>query len=411
MTLDTLYLPTLSGGGSTTLNGLIAHFVNTWSGSSTCLSLVNRSSDQTLTELPVFSIDTSNRQLEIDSQTTIETRELISMTTLPVLVVGERVGLSPLVVSGLAAVCRYVVKNSHDPALRQVLGFRSNCLQAPAEVSLWTAFCECQMTESTLMFLSRSTDGEDVIELPAALVQFEEHLKQPVRMHNILRHAQQLQQSVASGPIDSKEAASLVSHTYAEGPDMTLADLLLYPCVRLVTDRLTACGVALTEYLPRVALWLLTMATSVDSAWTKATTTALESSLTRLSIIHHSSPAVKVPRVRSTSLYKKDTTRTRPSIVAVNANETARLVDSLNRQRIWPSPECVGEGSTDLPTGLVLLFDSANSTEADDGASFISRIDWSSLPEPAHPRYGQVPGNDLSLPFSCFSFAMSNNCD
>ena len=186
---------------------------------------------------------------------------------------------------------------------------------------------------------------------------------------------------------------------------MTLADLLLYPCVRLVTDRLTACGVALAEYLPRVALWLLTMATSVDSAWTKATTAALESSLTRLSIIHHSSPAVKVPRVRSTSLYKKDTTRTRPSIVAVNANETARLVDSLNRQRIWPSPECVGEGSTDLPTGLVLLFDSANSTEADDGASFISRIDWSALPEPAHPRYGQVPGNDLSLsPFQLFLF-------
>jgi glutathione S-transferase len=359
---------------------------------------VHRSSDQTLSKLPVFSIESSLRQLEIDSQMTVATRELISMTTLPVLVVGERAGSSPLVVSGLAAVCRYVVKNSHDPALHHVLGFRSNCLQAPSEVSLWTAFCECQMTQSTLTFLSRPIDGNDVIELPVALVEFEEHLKQPVRMHNIVRHAQQLQQSAAS--IDSKEAANLVSHTYAEGPDMTLADLLLFPCVRLVTDRLTACGVALAEHLPRVALWLLTMATSVEPAWTKATTTTLESSLTRLTIIHHSPPAVKVPRVRSTSLYKKDSTRTRPSIVAVNANETTRLVDSLNRQGIWPSPECVGEGSTDLPTGLVLLFDSAKSTEADVGVGFIPRIDWSSLPEPAHPRYGQVPGNDL--PFSCY---------
>ena len=380
MTLDTLYLPI--SGDSTTLNGLIAHFINTWSGSSTRLTLVNRSSDQTLTEMPVFPIKTG-LQPELISQITSE--DLISMTTLPVLVVGERTGLCPLVVSGLAAVCRYLVKNSYDLSLHQVLGFRSNCLQAPAEVSLWTAFCECQMPQSTLHFLNQPMDG-DVVELPIALVQLEEHLKQPVRMHNIVRHAQQ--QQPRTTPIDSKEASSLVNHTYAEGPDMTLADLLLYPCVRVVNDRLVGCGVQLSEHLPRVALWLLTMATSVDSAWYTARMTSLESSLTQLRIIHHSSPAVKVPRVRSASLYKRDQAGTRTSsAVPVNTEETTRLVDALNRERLWPAEE------TDLPPQLVLLLDSPSCKVDDNG--FVPRIDWSSLPEPAHPRHGQVPGTVL----------------
>nr|SVE72933.1 EOG090X0615 [Ceriodaphnia reticulata] len=294
---NTLYIPVTNG--STSLNGLVTLFVNNWSGNKTLLTLVDRSSDS---DSPTFPIESALVAQEVDS-------DLVSLTTLPLLVMGERENISRLLVSGLAAVSRHVIKESDDPAARKALGFRGNCLQAPAECSIWTSFCEVQMIQSTILFLLQSP--VDVVEIPAALVKFEEHLKQPIRMHNIVKRWQdeEVLQPTAEQPHQKeiqKLAATWLDHTFAEGPDMTLADLLLFPCVTILANRLSVLGIQLADHLPRVGRWLASMKPLVEQAWrTTASETPLDLGSLRIGL----QPTVKVPRVKESSLYKKDASR------------------------------------------------------------------------------------------------------
>lgn len=369
---NTLFIPISGDGSTTSLNGLIALFVHSWSGGSGAkLALVN----QSVSDGSAFSIKTipsvmvEADPLVVDALT----------TTLPNLVLGRDDTLSELTVSGLAAVCRHIIRLSDNPEVRKVLGFRGNCLQAPAEVSVWTAFCEVLMPKSAWHFLAHSSvDG--VLELPVALVQLEEHLKQPIRMHNVVKRFQQ--EHATGGQLDAKEvqkcAASLLDHSYAEGRDMTLADLLLYPCVRLVANRLTVQGVDLVQHLPRVARWLnSTMRPLVESAWADIHPDSILPDLSGLRI--RPAPAIKVPWVEAVSLYKKDSNR--PGVGALNADETAQVVQQMQSRRLWPDGQTI-----ELPAGLVSYLDVSPCND------FVPVLDWSSLPAPVHPQQGHVPG-------------------
>jgi len=306
-------------------------------------------------------------------------------TTLPFLVLAPSASLSELIVSGSAAVCRHIVRSSERPEVAKVLGFRDNCLQAPAEVSVWTAYCEVQMPESARLFLTDQIDHNVVVvELPSTLVQLEEHLKQPIRMHNVVKRYQQ-ENSSANLQLDAKEAQkcapSLLDHAYAEGRDMTLSDLLLYPCVRLMMDRLSGIlGVNVDQHLPRVVRWLSNMKPLVEQAWSKTLADVDDSLLLDLSKLRiRPPPSVKIPRVEETSLsYRKDSKR--PGVGNMSSEEIARVVELMENRRLW-----LEDGRTD-PTGLVNYLDVSVCDE------FVPLIDWSSLPGPAHPQQGHVPG-------------------
>ena len=395
-TINTLYIPVSAGDDdgllTTSLDGLMALFVHRWStGGRTAaaaeidngvrLALVNRASDA-----PVFRVrKTCSSVLLHDGDGGGNDDDTLTMTTLPFLVLGGSPTLSRLAVSGTAAVCRHLVRNSSDPsASADILGFRGNCLQAPAEVSLWTAFCEVHMPGSVQLFLN--DHGAQVVELPTALVQLEEHLKQPIRMHNVVRRYQ-LEQPAAAGQLDAKEvqksASALLDHEFAEGRDMTLADLLLYPCVRVAADHLSSLGVDLSVHLPRVARWLHhTMKPLVEKVWKE--TTADDPLIIDLSGLRiRSPPAVKIPRVEEASLYRKDTSRLSGPSRSVSAEESARVVELMQSRRLWLDEEA------DIPAGLVSFLDISPCSDQD----FSPVIDWSSLPGPAHPQQGHVPGN------------------
>lgn len=367
---NTLYIPTV--GGSTSINGLIALFINNWSGNKTLLTLVDHPSGS---ESPTFPIQNAIAT-KIDPDLTL-------LTTLPLLVVGEREDESRLIVSGLAAVSRHVIKESDDPEVRNALGFRGNCLQAPAECSIWTSFCEVQMIQSTIHFLTQQFMVADIIEIPSTLVKLEEHLKQPIRMHNIVKRLQEEEISAKQVPQEEiqKLAATWLEHTYAEGPDMTLADLLLFPCVTILAEKLASFGVVLANHLPRVGRWLSAMKPLVGQAWS---TTIGEPSLDIGSLRIRSQPTVEVPRVKEASLYKKDSNR--PGIGNLSTEEATRVVDLLKGKRLWLEENEDGTRVAELPPGLVSNIDVATCSE------FIARIDWASLPDPAHPRQGHVPG-------------------
>lgn len=114
-----------------------------------------------------------------------------NLCKLPVLITNVNV-----VIAGLCAVCRSILKNGNSTCLR-LLGFKGACLMAPAETSNWTKFCEVDFISATQTILNLSYNDEHwknkrtLIELPVELGQFESHLNQPIRMHNIYKIARQ----------------------------------------------------------------------------------------------------------------------------------------------------------------------------------------------------------------------------
>nr|SVE91135.1 EOG090X0615 [Daphnia sinensis] len=373
---NTLYVPVMDG--STSLDGVIAMFINSWSGNKTQLTLVNHPSDSLTIPIPT-SLAAQGAKVNPD---------LALLTTLPLLVVGESETFSRLTVSGLAAVSRHLMKESDDPVVVKSLGFRGNCLQAPAECSLWTSFCEVQMVQSTILFLAQQ-QKQDVVEIPAVLAKLEEHMKQPIRMHNVVKRCQK-DQPQSAGQLKQEEiqklAGSLLEHCYVEGPDMTLADLLLFPCIILLADRLSELGVQLADHLPRISAWLTRMKPVVSQAWNKTVGEKQFPDIGSLRI--QPQPKVKIPRVKEISLYKKDTARRTGSVGNLSSEEIARVIDLLKRQRLmWMDDDNGARVTTELPEGLISHIDVAACSD------FTAKIDWASLPDPAHPQQGHVPGS------------------
>ncbi|KAJ8712199.1 hypothetical protein PYW07_005041 [Mythimna separata] len=98
-----------------------------------------------------------------------------------------------VIITGLCAVARHICLFRHSHLLKQehedgLLGFRHTCLQAPNEVSVWTKFCEIEIIRVVQEILT----GNDIKEVPEPLVRFEDHMRQPVRIHNVYKVARNL---------------------------------------------------------------------------------------------------------------------------------------------------------------------------------------------------------------------------
>lgn len=141
-------------------------------------------------------------------------------------------------IGGLAAVIRWAIsyKNSVSPGhfTKALLGFRGSSLNACAESSLWTRFCEIEIHKAvhSLLQQEKSTGEESVLVLPEQIRLLEAHMQCPVRMHNIRRKQQDVQkQGKASGKYVN--ALPTLEHQYVEGYEMTVADVILLPCVSI----------------------------------------------------------------------------------------------------------------------------------------------------------------------------------
>ena len=380
-----LYIPV--SDDSTSLDGLIAVFINNWSGARTKQIFVNDLDNVLTKDRPLFHIRMDGSKTESGPR---------QLTTLPFLMLKEDEELSQLTVAGLAAVCRHMIRyaGSEEPEVTKALGFRLSCLQAPAEVSVWTAFCEVRMPAAVEEFLTTQSSSKSRIQIPTCLAQFESHLKSPIRMHNIVKRWQQDSNAKGSAEVPDmksiqKMAGTWIAHTFAEGPDMTLADLLLYPCVRIVVECLESVGVKIGNYLPTVARWMETMNAicSVTKAWEMSSSPDAglncQFEALNLTAVEHSSVTVDVPVVSDASLYKKDPDR--QCVSSLSGHDVETIVETLKAQRLWPGDP----SSIDLPSEVELQLDPIS--VQDNG--FTARIDWNELPEPAHPRQGQVPGN------------------
>ena len=129
-----------------------------------------------------------------------------------------------LFITGLCSVLRCLI--FHFSPLPELLGYQGNCLNAPAEVSTWTKFCEIDLPKATTKFLQASYQDE---EIPRQIAQFEVHLGQPVKIHNIRKRMQEdgfvPSESSSKGLSNGEEAKkedpiyeyARTQHLYAEG--------------------------------------------------------------------------------------------------------------------------------------------------------------------------------------------------
>lgn len=109
--------------------------------------------------------------------------ELTALCNFPVALTSERV-----VIAGLCGVCRCLVKS--DVRFAALLGFKGACLLSPSESSIWTKFCEVDIVECVRSVLSNTERCS--VDMPEALSQFEGHLSQPIRIHNVYKLAREV---------------------------------------------------------------------------------------------------------------------------------------------------------------------------------------------------------------------------
>lgn len=153
---------------------------------------------------------------------------------------------------------RELIARQSNEELKKLLGFKGSCLLAPSEASIWTRFCEVDVVE----VVSSLHNGLILPAVPVEVVRFEQHMNEPVRMHNIYKQArEQANQTENGGKVKRKDRVEikcttpkeqlLIEHRFAEGISFTIADIILYPLLKIIFQH---CGQMLPHF-PLTSTW------------------------------------------------------------------------------------------------------------------------------------------------------------
>lgn len=291
-----------------------------------------------------------------------------------------------LCITGLCSLLRYIIRKFCPEIHHTLLGHQYNCLSAPAEVSTWTKFCEIDLPRAIEREKQATAEGsgdvESSNEIPYELAQFEIHLRQPVKIHNIRKRMQQEQKASSSSEnetngrkvsvdkngleVDPILAFARTQHFYAEGPDFLLSDLILYPLYSLIMHQFTKEN--MMNLLPKTMLWY----DRVSSLYKKSCEEIIGQKLSldglRIQVITRIWPKNDVP---DQSLYKNDKNRINPA---------SRLF--TKQPDIDRAMSLVKEAKIEVLQAMPFDYTS-------------SKIDWNALPELVHPLGGQLPPERL----------------
>lgn len=302
-----------------------------------------------------------------------------------------------VVVAGLCGVCRNIVKYSADADYADLLGFKGSCLLAPSEASVWTKFCEVDIvncTKSMIDHLTRLSDVDDAFPLPVEFARFENHMAQPIRMHNIYDFARKLAEEKSAQETAISDALNGLSlqkkrrkpkpqiactvaikdlnleHKYAEGQRISIADIILFPCFWTVWTDLQKCAESPIEsHLPLTFKWMTTIRNENEEK--------IANCLALLVPPHSSSRAkctiasFQIEIVENYSLYKSDPKRYKP------------------RNRIFTKQPDIDVSLKKVQRlGLDISSVHHSSTIIDD-------FDWASIPFEALPEGGALPAKRL----------------
>uniref|UniRef100_A0A1A9WL01 Glutathione S-transferase C-terminal domain-containing protein homolog n=1 Tax=Glossina brevipalpis TaxID=37001 RepID=A0A1A9WL01_9MUSC len=276
-------------------------------------------------------------------------------------------------VAGMCGVCRELVAHQENLEIRKLLGFKENCLMSPSETSVWTRFCEVDIVKALKHLLLCHSHKESVKEIPVEVVRFENHMNEPVRMHNIYKLAREQANQIKHQRSNNIKNAKItidckipkeeleIEHKFAEGVLFTIADLILYPCLRLIFHL----SRNMLENFPMTSLWFK----EVDRLEPKCKA-ILEELCLYPSDKEELISSLPIPYCEARSLYKSDPKRYKP------------------RNRIFTEQKDVDAALTKLQV-LRLNYNSDCSKTFDN-----KTIDWHKI-EPAHAKNCALPQKRL----------------
>ncbi|CAM4475701.1 unnamed protein product [Leuciscus chuanchicus] len=202
--------------------------------------------------------------------------------------------------AGLAVVLRHIIQSacqlmSSRRDVASLLGFKNTCLKACAEVSQWTRLCELDIPSAVEEHLRNPED--QMCRLPAAILNLEKRLGEPVKVHNDDKiRRQKLQQQkksdsqlkgpsteseshpgveisaalaklseVAVPPPSTRESSDIrkvkstelpeLEHVFAEGLYFTLTDVVLLPCIHQYLISIQKHTPSTLSHLPLLLRW------------------------------------------------------------------------------------------------------------------------------------------------------------
>lgn len=300
------------------------------------------------------------------------------------------------VIAGLCSVLRWIIKSNiailPNHRAKHLLGFRNGCLFACAESSVWTKFCEVQLPNDVRTFtIMRQTS-----QVPVHLAVLEAHLQGPVRTHNFLKRKldiakevmqiepklnsnaefeeanftlyndakdsmvskmEEVQRELQNMTITEKTDTFCLKHCYLEGIDLTLADMIVFPCVHYLLINLPR---QTENSLRNVVQWYKRMFSDkhVQRAAEKCDLFPYDPSKLELT------QTLVMPHVEQISLYKRD-----PSYKKLKCKHRSpdRILNILKENNI-------------IPTYV---------------SNYCSKLDWESLPSELHPAQGDLPTKRL----------------
>lgn len=305
-----------------------------------------------------------------------------------------------LIITGLCAVARHICKfmclslsvPEHEEGL---LGFRHSCLQAPNETSVWTKFCEVDIVKTVKDIIS----SNKINILPLNLVRFENHLKKPVKVHNIYKLARDIKKENLKTTIQNssnitegkdttfKETTRMapkirkwksnikkqlevdsstsieelnISHQFSEGPFLTLADLILYPNYHIICQSLGED--VFKSLLPFTYKWYQSIQSIPELKGIKL----LDGIKIKSSLIDD----ISVPNTEDVSLYKSDPKRHNP------------------KRRLYTK-------EIDIEAALCALIDGMEMSVSDNNLEF-NTIKWETVPDGANPTAGHLPDERMA---------------
>lgn len=296
------------------------------------------------------------------------------------------------IITGLCAVARHICTHRSSPPNPQeheegLLGFRKSCLQAPNTVSIWTKFCEVDIIKTVKHIL----DSEKLEEVPVNLVRFENHLKKPVKVHNVYKMVRDIKKksfktlNVEKDDTDSdkkiegditREAKGRkwksnkkkqleidcsvkiedlgISHQFAEGPYITIADLILLPPYHIIIESFGSCFETL---LPLTHKWYKNIMTMFE----ENTLIDLMNRFPKKTLSVHN---IIIPTTEDVSLYKSDPKRHNP------------------KKRLFTKEDDIESALRSLSEGMEM---DVTKTEMQ------TTINWDNIPDGAKPAGGYLP--------------------
>lgn len=236
-------------------------------------------------------------------------------------------------VVGMCASLRYILQLAsnkyNDTFAKKLLGFREGCLQSCAEVSCWTKFCEIESPKALSNIFRKSLFPlKHEIVFPEEVLRYDIHMSRPPILHNALKMKQKLIRETVK---DKKERDLLLSkklcelpdldHEYAEGLEITLADVMLFACFDLILFKLSTFD---HNKAGLVLKWhkLISANSKVARALSLLSTIKVEEKKTD-SVI----PKLIIPDVLEESLYKSDPER--PKLHCVGSMTLQRDIDAV----------------------------------------------------------------------------------